>query len=209
MYIKDNPFKTIKRKKVKAKKRIILSVADRQKLKKYLISNNYQEYYCMVLLAYYGLIRPQEITYIKKEYLFLDKRVIILPGSITKNGKNRVVSLPEFIINELKKLDLSGISGNKYIFSAGKGFKPGRKKLDRREVSNFWARNIRPGAKLKKEIQFYSLRDTGIIEMLANGISPNEVKEQADHSSIEITNEYLKHANPKGLDSIKNGIFKF
>ena len=51
--------------------------------------------------------------------------------------------------------------------------------------------------------QFYSLRDTGIIEMLANGISPNEVKEQADHSSIKITNEYLKHANPKGIDSIK------
>lgn len=207
MYIKDNPFKTIKRKKVKPKKRILLTAEDRNKLKKYLNKNNYQEFYCMILLAYYGLIRPQEITYLKKEYLYLDKKIIVLPGSITKNGKDRVVSLPLFVINELDKLHLSEISKTMYIFSDN--FKPGKKKINRRVISNFWARNIRPGAKLKKEIQFYSLRDTGIIEMLKNGISPNEVKDQADHSSIEITNEYLKHANPKGIDSIKNGIFEF
>jgi integrase len=58
-------------------------------------------------------------------------------------------------------------------------------------------------------MKLYSLRDSGIIQMLQDGISPEEVMKQADHSSLEITTIYVKHANPSGSEQIKKKGSKF
>jgi len=52
-------------------------------------------------------------------------------------------------------------------------------------------------------IQFYSLRDSGIIQLLKDGISPKEVMELADHSSLEVTNKYVKKARVEASEVIK------
>ncbi|MDF1550435.1 MAG: hypothetical protein P1P88_21610, partial [Bacteroidales bacterium] len=50
----------------------------------------------------------------------------------------------------------------------------------------------------------YSLRDSGIIQMLRDGRSPKEVMEAADHSSIEVTNNYVKVARIESNKGIIN-----
>ncbi|MCP4178429.1 MAG: hypothetical protein GY756_11740 [bacterium] len=55
----------------------------------------------------------------------------------------------------------------------------------------------------------YSLRDTGIIQMLNDGISIEEVAKQADHHSLEITSKYALHANKEASEKIKNRSSKF
>jgi integrase/recombinase XerD len=55
-----------------------------------------------------------------------------------------------------------------------------------------------------KAYQFYSLKDTGIVQMLIDGVPAIEVRNQAGHSSLEQTNQYAKYAYPKGSDFIKN-----
>ncbi len=61
--------------------------------------------------------------------------------------------------------------------------------------------------KLKKELQFYSLRDSGIIEKIRNGLDLITVMQLADHSSLEITNTYAKlatgDANIEAMRKIK------
>ena len=202
LYIRENPFATIKKKKTQAKKRILISDNDRENLKSWCLRENKQEFYCMILLAFHGLIRPLEITFLKPEYFDLVRGIILLPGKITKNGKSRISSLPDSVVDELYKLGINQMDETDYVFS--KDFKPGKEKINPRVISKYWAVVVRRAINLEMEVQFYSLRDTGIVQMLKDGVSPNDVRIQADHSSLGITTEYLKHANPEGQSSIQH-----
>ncbi|MDT8393170.1 MAG: hypothetical protein RQ761_04965, partial [Bacteroidales bacterium] len=63
---------------------------------------------------------------------------------------------------------------------------------------------LRKTLRLKKELQFYSLRDSGIIQKIRDGRTPKQVMEAADHSSIEITNKYVKIARKESDRDIIN-----
>jgi site-specific recombinase XerD len=45
-------------------------------------------------------------------------------------------------------------------------------------------------------MQQYSLRDSGIFEMLKKGIDPLSVQQLADHHSLEMTTIYANHLDP-------------
>ncbi len=68
---------------------------------------------------------------------------------------------------------------------------------------------LRKDLKLKPEYHMYSLRDTGIIQMLRDGISPDEVAKHAGHSSLEITSIYALHANKTANSQIMRKAGKF
>lgn len=201
LYIRENPFKTIKRKKPQAKGRVLISNEERNDLRKWCKNNNKQAFYCMVLLAFHGLIRPLEMTWLKPENFDLARGIIYLPGKITKNGNARISTLSQEVINELSELSIDIMDEGDYVFS--EQFEPGKVRIDRRVISNYWARVVRKAIGLRMEVQFYSLRDSGIVQMLRDGIAPNEVQKQADHSSLIITNEYIKHAIPEGQSQIQ------
>ena len=62
---------------------------------------------------------------------------------------------------------------------------------------------------LEKEIQFYSLRDSGIIEKIRDGLDLITVMQLADHSSLEMTNVYAKIANNGASKEAMRKITKF
>jgi integrase len=53
-------------------------------------------------------------------------------------------------------------------------------------------------------MQLYSLRDTGINEMIKSGIDDLSVMQHADHSSLDMTTRYANHADPHLVDVIYN-----
>jgi integrase len=57
---------------------------------------------------------------------------------------------------------------------------------------------------LPKEYQLYSLRDTGIVDLLRQNTPVNDVMLQAGHSSLDMTTVYIKHFLPQGIENIKN-----
>jgi integrase/recombinase XerD len=189
-YCKANSFVGISRKKKTAKIRCMeIPVSDRKKISNY-CSENSKEFLAMVLLAYHSLIRPKEITYLRKEYFDLKKQAIHLPGKITKNGNDRIASMPKSLVGLMGEI-LADVNDNEFVFA--KNFKAGKTRVNTREINRFWD-EIRREQNLKKEIQFYSLRDTGIITKLQDGINPATVMQLADHSSLEVTNNYVKIA---------------
>ena len=200
-YIGESPFEKTKKKKTRQKTRVIINEDKRKNLKDFLLENNYKEFYCMVLLAFHAVIRPREITLLKQKHFDLEKGIITLPGSITKNSKQRISSLPDHVVEELNKIGIVDIDPEYYVF--GKKFSPSKRPINSREISRFWADKVRFGAPLSKTKQFYSLRDSGTIQLLKDGVSPNEVMEQADHASLETTSLYVRHANPDGNEKIK------
>ncbi|MCR5064410.1 MAG: site-specific integrase, partial [Bacteroidales bacterium] len=55
-----------------------------------------------------------------------------------------------------------------------------------------WDR-MRKATGLPKEMQLYSLRDTGLIDLLHAGVDQLTVQHHADHSSLAIQNIYTDH----------------
>ena len=98
------------------------------------------------------------------------------------------------------KIDLS--KGDYYLFS-GKDFVPGKEKIWSQRISDYWAKVVRPGCNFDEDVQFYSLKDTGITNMIASGIPVSFVQQQADHSSLAITSIYVGKTN-KASEELRN-----
>jgi len=205
-YCKDNPFNQIKSKKERAKTRIPITEEARTKIKSHLEQKGEHEFLAFCLFVFYTLMRPSEVFKLKPEMFLLSKNLIILPPEICKDDTQRVLTIPEFMFPSILKLRLDLIPANNYIFSTG--FKPGKLLKDSRYSGKRWTR-LRNEIDIPKEMQLYSLKDTGIIQMIDSGIDLKTIRDQAGHSSLEVTNKYTKFANQKADKQILDKTVEF
>ena len=54
------------------------------------------------------------------------------------------------------------------------------------------------------ELQFYSLKDTGITNMVSSGVPLTSVQQQADHNSVAMTSIYVGKNRKKAEEDLKN-----
>lgn len=69
---------------------------------------------------------------------------------------------------------------------------PRPREIDPKHFRDHWD-NLRKPLKLRKEWKFYSLKDTGITAMLKAKMPAIDVRDQARHSSLAITEIYTDH----------------
>ena len=204
-YIAVNPFDDVVRKpkKLLKKKRRILTDEQLATLWNYLADAN-PGYMLICMFCYLCLMRPKEIMLLKCGDIDLKRQIIHVRGEIAKNDNDSDRTIPDDMFALLKNWDLS--RPDWYLFSGERfEFKPGPSKVWSQRVSDFWQEYVRPNCGFGPEVQFYSLKDTGITNMLGSGVPASFVKQQADHSSLSITSVYLgKSARAaeeiKGLD---------
>ena len=204
-YCKENHFTKIKSKKKEDKTRILIPEETREKITKYLLNKN-PNYLIMLKLIYNSLIRPKEIRNLLVSDISVTKGQITVRREVAKNGKERIVPMTPDLIEDFTRLNLQSYASNCYIF--GENFAPSKIKLYDNFMSKFWAK-MRNELKLPKEMQQYSLRDSGIFEMLKSGIDPLSVKQLADHHSLEMTTIYAKHLDPNLQKIIVDNAPKF
>lgn len=194
-FISDNPFDRIKRKpkKLTKKKRRILTDHELNMLFEYLGKNN-PNYLCMALLCYCCFLRPKEIVSLKCNDIDLIKQVVHIRSEIAKNDNDSFRTIPDVIVPILRNLELS--NGGLYLFS-GSGsdtpyeFSPGRTQVCSRKIAKYWDTYVRPACGFNQDLQFYSLKDSGVTKMLTEKIPINLVQKQADHSSVAMTAIYV------------------
>ena len=58
--------------------------------------------------------------------------------------------------------------------------------------------------KFPERYKFYSLKDTGITNMLRQHVDTVSVRDQARHSSIDITNIYVPHDMKRANATLKD-----
>ena len=204
-YCTDNHFAKIKPKKKEDKTRILIPKETREKITKYLLNKN-PNYLIMLKLIYNSLIRPKEIRGLLTSDISITKGQITVRKEVAKNGKERIVPITPDLIEDFTKLNLQIYAQNCYVF--GENLVPGKTKLSDNFMHKFWAR-MRTKLKLPKEMQQYSLRDSGIFEMLKSGIDPLSVQQLADHHSLEMTTIYAKHLDPNLQKIIVDNAPKF
>ena len=191
-YCKENHFQKIKAKKVEEKKRILIPEETREKIEEYLKEKN-PRFLLMLKLIYAGLIRPKELRCLKVENLSFKDMQLRIPKDVAKNGHERLVPLSQEIL--LDFVDIGVHQGNMSDYLFGEHFQTCSKRMSDGTMPKHWVK-LRKALNLPDEMQMYSFRDTGMTEMIKNGIDPLSVKQLADHSSLAMTAIYTKHVDP-------------
>ena len=201
-YAKQNPAEGIKSKPKVQKKREPLT-AEVKKCIKELRDKDFHFFTCC-MLTYFCLIRRTELTKLKVSDVRLSESRIILDGSITKNRKTDSVTIPDVFLPILTQ-HLATANNSDYLF--GKDFKPGKVQLNPKKISDTWIK-YRKKYKFDSKFQFYSLKDTGIMDLLNSGIPSIKVRDQARHYDIKQTEAYTTR-NLIADDTIKGAKFDF
>lgn len=200
-FIRENPAMKLRPKKETEKTRIIImNERDRIDIKKYFRETDFNMYIA-VMLVYHNLLRPGEVVELKPIHFDMKNQTIRIDPDNAKNGKRRFSTIPDLLMKDLEEWNFNGARSNQYIF--GKDMVPGKEPLNPKRLAKKWSK-MRLRLDLPKEYQLYSLRDTGIVDLLRQNTPVNDVMLQAGHSSLDMTTVYIKHFLPQGIENIKN-----
>ena len=202
-FINANPAESIKPKAKVQKKREVLAVDIKAKVKT-LRETNFH-YYVLCMLTYYCFIRRTELTKLKVSDVYLHGGYIVIDGENSKNRKTESVTIPDVFLSDLAQ-HLTTANNSDYLFSTNK-FKAGPTPITPKKISDEWAK-FRKAHKFDSKYQFYSLKDTGITDLLNSGIPAIKVRDQARHYDLKITESYTAR-NKFADEMVKAATFAF
>jgi integrase len=160
------------------------------------IHNRYFLLACYML--HYLFIRPHEMTFVKIGDISVKKQTIMLHGDHCKNHEDAVVTIPENVMKLMIDLNIFIHPSQDYLFSSV-DFRPGKRQKSDKSFRDYWVKHLRKDLQFSIRYKFYSLKDTGITNMLRANTDILSVRDQARHSSILITDTYtpkdIKAAN--------------
>jgi len=203
-FIKIDPTSKIETKKKERKKRKVIPKIIREKIGDYFSEYN-KDYMTLCLATYYCFIRRTELTKLKVKDVKLLDGYILIDGGDSKNHKTEPITIPNEYINMLAH-HIKGAKNSDYLFSEN-NYKCGDIQLKPKAISDEWSK-MRKKLKLSDVYQFYSLKDSGITELLNSGIPAIKVRDQARHHDLKVTEGYTDRNN--GADTmVKNSTYSF
>lgn len=212
-YAKENPFAGIKTLKKEKKIRILVPPEARKK-----IAAHYAEVRpamnIVCQLVYSSAIRPAEILRVQLKHVNLAGHYIVIPAENAKNHHERYATLTPELVRMLEPVMERYYRGDRkdrgelYLFGKNEELCPDRLPVNKSYFQKSWER-MRRATGLPKEMQLYSLRDTGITDLLHAGMDPLTVQHHADHSSLAIQKIYTDHFDAGLNEKIYNSSVEF
>lgn len=203
-FAKENPFASMKTKREEAKRRILIPADTRAKITGYFEANN-PNYLVLCRLVFNSLVRPKEVWRLKISDIHLDEGYILVSEDESKTHYRRVSALTPELREGIGRM-IEGAKPSMHLF--GHGYRPAVKPIRYQNFREDWDR-MRKVLGLPDTMQLYSLRDTGINEMLHVGIDPLTVMQHADHHDLSITTRYANHVDPHLVETISTKAPKF
>lgn len=164
------------------------------------LANHDKPFLLSCYLLYYCCIRPGEQVRLLLSDFNLKDSTITIRAEVSKNHNTQTVTMPKKVSHLMSELKIFDNPRGYYLFSSN--IEPGARQVSRRMLSKHWDK-MRKVLKIPPEYQYYSLKDTGITEMLNKKVSNLAVRDQARHSSLAITDLYarrLAKANKEIID---------
>lgn len=201
-YLQTNPTAGITSisKRNKKKKRTVIPEPELIRLHEYLNQKN-KHFLLACYILNYCFIRPKEMSMLRIQNFSLKYQTVFVADTVSKNREDGTITLPAKVIHLMLDLDIFNYPGDFYLFSDK--FYPGEKYRDPKQFRDFWTHFVRKDLKFPDKYKFYSLKDTGITNMLRKHDSLS-VRDQARHSSIATTDLYTPHDIEMANDLIKN-----
>lgn len=204
-YITTNPTEHFTKINKKSKNRVIISDIEKSKILNYWTNKN-TNYLLVCLLCYYCFIRRTELLKLKVKDVNLQKSTIFISADTSKSRNNKIVSVPKHLHKMLLE-QIKEASQNDLLFSADK-FKAGSKACHPDKITKWWA-TMRKNLKITTKIDWYSLKDTGITDLLEAGVPLISVRNQARHHSSNQTDAYTPLSMKKADENVINAKVKF
>ena len=200
-FVNDNPFDQIKTLQKQEKMRGLIPPEARDKVINYVRSSKHPNYEIVMHLVFTSLIRPSEIERLQVRDVDLINKCIHIPANKAKTHKDRDAALSDTCIAMLiPLLSKPGILPTWYLINSN--YECGPEPCYHGMFKKHWMK-IRKECGLPDEMQLYSLKDSGITEMLEAGVSINQVKEAAGHADISTTNKYIGKDTEKMIEAVR------
>jgi integrase len=145
-------------------------------------------FYIISLYCYYLALRPAEICRLKISDFWLSKGLVVVQGSKSKNKKKRIIPIAKPFLEILKEYFKNLPSG---FYICSKGLKPGAVFEHSTRIAEHF-REIANQFQIPSEVKFYSLKDTAADRLISNGFNSKTIRDLFGHSSIAVTDAYLK-----------------
>lgn len=189
-YVNDNPFKKIEKMPETSKIKQPFDKEQSEIYVSYLKESDY-DFFIISGYTYYCALRPNEIVQLKVKNINIDKQYIDVPAEVSKNRKQRRVVIADEFLQELEPY-LKKFPSEYYLCS--NDMQPGKNKIYPTRIAGHF-REVADRIGLPKDIYFYSLKDTCAERLMEAGYSPQDIRDLFGHSSIAITDNYLKRRN--------------
>lgn len=183
---RDNVFSEIKKLKEYPKRPRIYTRDIIEKVVKVLKSDDPQMYMA-VQIMFNCFIRPGELRLLKICDIDFENGSITIPAGVSKVGKQRVVVLPNHLLDQIRK-SFYGIYPKEY-FIIGKAGRPAIKNVGRNYMYYKFV-DIKKKLGMSKEYILYAWKHTGMVELKRSGADWLAVRNQAGHSSLDQTIAY-------------------
>ena len=206
--LSDNQLSKISQIRIQEKKLLTFDSSD---INLILGNINHTKLRQIVTIGAYTGMRLNEILTLKYSWIHLQERIIeiINTGKFsTKTKKNRIIPVPDILLDELNALFFDKNNGTpvlvdpeSYIFSTD-----GKAPFDKSYVTRKFKSVLRK-LNLNEDLHFHCLRHTYFSNLSRLNVPVNYIKELAGHSSIKTTEIYL-HNFRQDLNNFVSG-FKY
>lgn len=204
-YLTLNPCSGLKKTNKKHKSRVIIDTETRLNIFNYFKTKN-KNYLTLCLVCYYCLVRRTELSKLKVSAVNLENNTIFIPAENSKNHKGARITIPVELKEQLKE-HINNTDKNLFLFSDN-NYAVGAKPFLPNKCTSEWSR-MRKKLNLSINIKWYSLKDTGITDLITAGVPLLSVRDQARHHSIKQTDEYTPKNMRKADLYIKDSGIKF
>lgn len=169
-----------------AKIREALSTKDLLRLKEYLLAHD-KQLLLAVYMLYYTAIRPTEMTFLKLKDFNIKEQSVFVSGKFSKNKRDGKVALHDNVIKLMIDLEVFKYPNGYFLF--GDDLLPSEEQTTAHTFRKRWNK-ARAALKFPACYQFYSLKDTGLRDLIAKeGVIV--ARDQARHTDVSTTNKYL------------------
>lgn len=168
------------------------------------LQTNYPNVWLAAQFEYYCFARPKEIRFMQIKHLDLYDGYLTLYGDITKSGKSRTVQIPDnFLRRLLIDYKLREYPDSYYIIT--KQNEPGPYPVGKNYLSRKF-NEVRKKLNLPMEVKLYNFQHTAAVNAIKSGANIKEIQHQKGHSSLSITEQYLKGMIGEESDFFRNGM---
>lgn len=176
-------------KKKEDKGAVVMSQPDLRKLLK-TVERDKKQLHLAFMTEYYCALRPgNEIRLMKVSEVDLKSGVFRISPSRAKSRRKEIVTMPEQLVALYTDYLSGGDKKDYYVF--GKGGKPGRVPWSENTLRNQFNR-FRDNLKMPKSYKLYSGKHSGLTRLAESGIPVHSIMEHARHTSLTVTQRYLK-----------------
>lgn len=144
--------------------------------------------------------RPKELRFLQLKYINWVNGTIELPAKIAKNNHDRIITIPQYLMNILIEKKYHEYPGDYYFMSHDR--LPGPRPVSK----NYLYNKVKPYlVKLNFPAGFtlYSFKHTGVQRLAKKGVDLIYIKGQLGHASLDQMLPYIDELMSQGNDEIR------